>query len=180
MMTLQCWTIGWLSYDYRISQWNTIYSTRLVSIVQSHYLQEIRAYYAYHNNGLREPYWFAQNSKSVPARSGLSAMVVTVPSEEHPSLMILVLLESAFYALFKDTLALLDSTFFALFNDTLDKATACSQQKLWADQCGYTFYCHVRGLHIINSHIRNTNSHFPINVWTSGQTDLGLFCSWTP
>ena len=37
------------------------------------------------------------------------------------------------------TLVLLESAFYALFNDTSDKAMACSQQKLWADQCGCTF-----------------------------------------
>jgi hypothetical protein len=59
-------------------------------------------------------------------------------------------------------LVLLESAFCALFNGTLDKVIAGSQQRLQAEQYSYNFYCHVRGLHIINPHIRSTNLHFPI------------------
>ena len=55
-----------------------------------------------------------------------------------------------------------ESAFNALFNDTLDKAYTFSQQKLQSDKYVPTFYRHVRGLHIINSHTRNTNSRFPM------------------
>ena len=60
------------------------------------------------------------------------------------------------------TLVQLDSALDALSNGVLGKARACSQQKLQSVQYSFTFYRHVRGLHIIISHIRNTNSNFPM------------------
>ena len=57
-------------------------------------------------------------------------------------------------------LVLLESAFCALFNGTLDKVIAYSQQKLQAEQCKYNFYRHMRGLHIINPHVRNTKFQF--------------------
>ena len=52
------------------------------------------------------------------------------------------------------TLVQLDSALDALSNGVLGKARACSQQKLQSVQYSFTFYRHVRGLHIIISHIR--------------------------
>ena len=62
-------------------------------------------------------------------------------------------------------LILLESAFCALFNGTLDKVTAYSQQKLQAEWCKNNFYRHVRSLHIINRHIRNTKFQFSNKVY---------------
>ena len=55
-----------------------------------------------------------------------------------------------------------ESAFNALFNGALGEALPCSQQKLQPDQYITYSYRHVRASHIINLHIRNTNSNFPM------------------
>ena len=77
-------------------------------------------------------YSFAQNSKSVLASHGLTAMATAVLNKEHLSLCSLKVVVNA------------------ISKDTSCKTIACSQQKY---QCGHIFFCHVHGLHIINPHI---------------------------
>ena len=55
-----------------------------------------------------------------------------------------------------------ESAFNALFNGALGEALPCSQQKLQPDQYITYSYRHMRASRIINLHIRNTNSNFPM------------------
>ena len=64
---------------------------------------------------------------------------------------------------FLKILVLLESALYTLFNDTLDKAIGCSQQKLLSDQHGCTVYCHVRGPQI---------PIFQYFIWTSGHLSI--------